>query len=310
MEDEEMAVLDSFADFTRAHPLYGKAYAELSALNCKAALAAAVVHAVYPVELALVAEPLLGYLRQRYGRDLVPMYASRLLVLEKLQLRFDSSPGTDTIGDSSVRVDRDNYNVALLMSIVLSNHRFEIMQWLKLFLKGLQSRGRVAILGTGTGYELKLVAEILSEWSIESYDIDPSSEREARDLLGYFDIGHSVQYGRELLLGRPDPGLRQRYHAIVACEVLEHLRDPARALQSLREYLVPAGRMFVTMAINIAQEDHVFWYPDLRFCREQLHACGWKICSEWIAPQCTLPPPAHREGRFKRGNYVAEVARR
>lgn len=304
-----MAVIDQFADFTRTHPLYGEAYAELSALNRKAAFAAAVVHAVYPDELHVVAEPLLGYLRQRYGRDLVPMYVSRLSVLEELQVRFNSLPDVDTIGDPNVRVDRNSYNVALLMSIVFSNHRFEIMQWLKLFLKRLQRRGRVAILGTGTGYELKLVAEILPEWSVESYDIDPSSEREARDLLGYFNIRRPVQYERELQLDSPFPGCLQRYDAIVACEVLEHLRDPARALQSLREYLAVGGRMFVTMAVNIAQEDHVFWYPDLKSCQEQLHACGWKIASQWIALQCTLPPSADREVGFKRGNYVAEVTR-
>jgi hypothetical protein len=302
-----MAVLDPFTEFTKTHPLYGEIHAELSERDRRAALAAAVVHALYPSELDTMAEPLLGWLRDRYGSGLVPMYADRLLVLEGLQKRFDSAPGPDTIGDAATKVDRESYNVALLMSIIFSNHRFEIMQQLELFLRNLKPHGRLAILGTGTGYELKLVAEILPEWSIESYDIDATSEPEARGLLRYFGVTHSVRFRGELPIDAPDPERGGRYDAILACEVMEHLPDPGRALRSLREYLPSDGRMFVTMAVNIAQEDHVFWYPHIRSCREQLHDCGWKITSEWIAPQSTLPPAPNREVRFRRGNYVAEV---
>jgi SAM-dependent methyltransferase len=236
------------------------------------------------------------------------MYADRLRVLEGLQKRFDSAPGPDRIGDADTKVDRDTYNVALLMSIIFSNHRFEIMQQLELFLRSLKPHGRLAILGTGTGYELKLAAEILPEWSIESYDIDATSEPEARGLLRYFGVNHLVEFRGELPIDVPDPERVGRYDAILACEVMEHLSDSWSALRSLREYLRGDGRMFVTMAVNVAQEDHVFWYPHIRSCREQLHDCGWRIASEWIAPQSTLPPTPNREGRFKRGNYVAEVA--
>jgi phage gp29-like protein len=59
------------------------------------------------------------------------------------------------------------------------------------------------------------------------------------------------------------------------------------------------------MAVNIAQEDHIFWYPDADSCRLQVREAGLKIVSEWVTSQTTLPPPADREAAFRRGNYVA-----
>ena len=48
--------------------------------------------------------------------------------------------------------------------------------------------------------------------------------------------------------------------------------------------------MFVTMAVNIAQEDHVFLYPDIAACRKQIKDSGLQIHWEWISPQTSLPP--------------------
>ena len=76
----------------------------------------------------------------------------------------------------------------------------------------------------------------------------------------------------------------------------------------MRQYLARGGRAYVTMAINIAQEDHIFLYPDVDSCRIQLGEAGLNIVSEWVTPQTTLPPPADREAGFRKGNYVAVVA--
>ena len=165
----------------------------------------------------------------------------------------------------------------------------------------------MAGLGTGTGYEVMVAAQKLPEWEIESYDIDPAAEGEARRLLQHFGTQAPIRFARELPLETPASTLRQRYDAIVACEVLEHLPDPAGALRTMREYLTDRGRMFVTMAVNIAQEDHIFLYPDLASCRSQLRDCSLRVIEEWITPQTLWPPPADRETDFKRGNYIAVV---
>lgn len=302
-----MAVIDGFEGFIAAKPAYAELYHQLEAQSRKLAMAAAVVHTVHGPDLARVAEPILQYVQHRYGKEAAVSYALRCRRLAELQSRFDQDPCLETLGSANDHISRDTYNVALLLSIVMTNHRFEIMQNLESFLSDLAGRGTLAGLGTGTGYEIKLASELLPEWIIESYDIEPSAEREARQLLAYFGISNPIKFGREFPIDTLDNARLGRYDAIVATEVLEHLPDPARSLRVMREYLTAKGRMFVTMAVNIAQEDHIFLYPDLAACRAQLRDCGLDVLSEWITPQSTLPPPLDRERGFKRGNYVAVV---
>lgn len=300
-----MAVIDAFEDFIAARPAYAELYRKLEAESRKLAMAAAVVPTVHGPDLARIADPILKYVQHRYGEKADAMYASRCRRLEELQMRFDRDPRTETLGCPEDPVSRDSYNLALLLSIVLTNHRFEIMQSLERFLSELGGQGTLAGLGTGTGYEIKLAAGLLPEWVIESYDIEPTAEEEARRLLAYFGITRPIRFGREFPIDAPDPARFRRYDAIVACEVLEHLPDPARSLRVMREYLAENGRMFVTMAVNIAQEDHIFLYPGIGACRDQLRDCGLRVISECITPQVTLPPPPDRERAFRRGNYVA-----
>jgi SAM-dependent methyltransferase len=299
--------MSTFEEFLAACPVYGELCRELESADFKLAFAATAVHAVHGDELARVAPPLIGYARRRFGADLAARYAERSRHLEQMQRQFDRDPRVETLGRPDQPIDREAYHIALLLSIVFTNHRFEIMLRLEEFFANLPSRGRLAGLGTGTGYELMVAAGKLPGWELESYDIDAAAEGEARRLLEHFETRTPIGFARELPLAAPERTLLGRYDAIVACEVLEHLPDPAGALSTMREYLTDRGRMFVTMAVNIAQEDHIFLYPDLATCRRQLSDCSLRVVEEWITPQTLWPPPADREKDFKRGNYIAVV---
>ena len=308
--------MGTFEEFVAASPVYGEMYSRLEAAERKLAFSASAVYEVHGEALARIAEPLLGYARRRFGADAAERYAERCRELEALQERFDRDRRVETLGAPDRQVAPDEYHLALLLSIVFTNHRFEILQQLEKFLAALGPQGALAALGIGTGYELKLAAEILPRWELEGYDIDSTAESEARGILRHFGIAREIRFGAEFPIGAPDAARKGRYDAIVACEVLEHLADPAQALRTMREYLAsadaasgrPAGRMFVTMAVNMAQEDHIYLYPDLDSCRGQVRDCGFGIVEEWITPQTLWPPPANREKKFKRGNYVAVLS--
>src|SRR5208283_4042125 len=131
-----------------------------------------------------------------------------------MQRRFDRDPRAENLGDPGVAVDRDQYHIALLLSIVFTNHRFEILQRLDRFFVSLPSIGRLAALGSGTGYEIQRAAALLAEWEIESYDIDPEAEAEGRRILCHFDVQRSVLFARELPLDAPEPAHLAAYDAI------------------------------------------------------------------------------------------------
>lgn len=277
------------------------------------AVAAEAVFGMQGEALGPVADEILGYAEYVFPSHYVDKYLSRVEGLLKMQERFNKHPSSQTLGDPRIPVQREVYNISLLLSMVFSNHRFEIRAQLNSFLRGLSgSGGNIVSIGTGPGYEIKLMSQALPGWIIETYDTDAGSREEATRLLQYFQVHHDIRFCDLFPLDRPRPEFRNRYDAIVLCEVLEHLDDPGTALRILGQCLKDRGSMFVTMAVNIAQEDHVFLYPDINSCRRQIGESGLAITSEWITPQTIFPIPAHsnREDGFVRGNYIAVVQRK
>jgi SAM-dependent methyltransferase len=301
---------ETFEEFTKENSLYRTAYEHLDSASRLLATSAQLVYELHPGEVRPVANDILPFVQHAYSNNYIDTYISRISEMAKLQEKFDANPSASTLGDGSV-IPADAYSLSLLLSILFTNHRFEIMQMLRRFLSELRSKtvGRIASIGCGTGYELKLTAETLPDWEIEGYDIDEEMRAGAERFLEFSRILKKINFAEAFPLHEATSEVAKRYDAIILCEVLEHLPEPARALATLRECLSDRGLLFVTMAINIAQEDHVFLYPDIESCRQQIRENGLHVQSEWLAPQTISFPPANREAGFKKGNYIAVVAK-
>jgi 2-polyprenyl-3-methyl-5-hydroxy-6-metoxy-1,4-benzoquinol methylase len=94
--------------------------------------------------------------------------------------------------------------------------------------------GRLLDVGCGPGTFLALARE--RGWSCRGVDINAASVRRCREL------------GLDALAGPfPHPDLAgERFDALVANDVLEHLPEPRRALAAARELLVPGGVLFLS----------------------------------------------------------------
>ena len=300
----------SFEKAIQKFPRYHAACERLAGLSPVLRQSAATVYAIQGKRCGKIAEEILGFVEEHYRDiDYLDIYVRRVEDLMMMQERFLSDPSVDTLGDSSREVSRAAYDLALLLSIVFTNHRYEIMAQFRAFLDLLRGRpGHIAAVGAGTGYELNSMAARLNGWTIEGYDRDAEARATAAGLLEHFERADAVRLAGDFPLDAPDPDRRERYDAIVLCEILEHLPDPARALSVCREYIKPGGTLFATMAVNLAQEDHIFLYPDAESCREQLESCGYAIVHERLAPVLITPPPPGSEPPLTSGNYIA-VAR-
>lgn len=300
-----MATVD-FDDFINQNPAYRAAYQKLEEESRLLTFAAATVYAMNGDALGPESGDILRYVNAHFPPNYIAQYIARVEELQALDKRFKKNPSAATLGDPTLVVDRRVYDLGLLLSIVFTNHRFEIIQQLRRFLAELpQKTGRIASIGAGPGYEIKLIADALPGWTIEGYDTNLAAHQEAAKLLAFFGVGQAVEFKELFPLDAPAPDLRGRYDAIVLCEILEHLPDPATALATARECLCEGGRVFATMAINIAQEDHIFLYPDIESCRRQIAESGFKRVSEWITPQTVFAIGADRASGFSKGNYVA-----
>ncbi len=261
-----------------------------------------------------VASDILRFITHHYRGDVLAIYAKRVEGLRLLQKEFERTGGYSARSYAEVKpVDDEMYKLALLLSFICTNHRFEILKELERFLH--ESRGgtrRLLSIGYGTGYELKLAWEALPGWIIEAFDNAEESLSYAKDLLGFFKCGpmtlRTEYFPLETIDGHDQ--YRGAFGKIVACELLEHLENPVDALKNLREVLHEKGQIFLTMAINIAQEDHVFLYGSPQQAREQVLECGYRIVRDALSPAVALPfEEGKREKIFRKGNYICIAER-
>ena len=252
---------------------------------------------------------ILRFLDHRKGEDPFRLYAERSQELIELQRRFEETGSYPVSRYADVQpVGRGRYNASLLLSFVTTYHRFEILQQLVRFLEGpTEGPRRLLAVGGGTGYEIKLAYDDLQDWEVVAFDASRESVQYAADLLSFF--GYSAECLRcgQFPLEKGD-GL-ERYQdsfgKVVLCEILEHLEKPEAALARLHTVLHPRGKLFLTMAINIAQEDHVYLYSTISQARSQVTRHGWKVLHELVTPVTVLPfTEEERERVFKKGNYI------
>lgn len=294
------------------YPRYAGLYAQVQASDVMLAASARTALVKHGNKLAAAAENILGWMAQAYGEELVPCYVERIGHLNALQERFALAPSAATLCAPDTPVDRDAYDIALLLSFFLTHHRFEILSSLKSFLDFVRApEGRIASVGMGTGYELYVAANTLQGWALEGYDSDPVCRAGARRLLDHYGVQGDITLGSTFALTDFDESCAGRFDAIVLCELLEHLDDPLAALVTTKRYLRPGGAMFVTMAINIAQEDHIYLYPDVAACRAQVLEAGLEILHERALPVLLHEdmPTEAPAGALFHGNYVAIVRR-
>ena len=260
------------------------------------------------------ANDILSFLSHRGTACAVEKYVARVGRLRRLQAEFEKRGRYVADRAEDVEpINSEQYKLALLMSFVCTSHRFDILQCLVNFLR-MPCRGSKELLsiGYGTGYELKLAFNEAPGWRIVAFDNSPDSYEYASELLRFF--GHPIDcLNQDVFSFECREGvvaLRERFGKVILCELLEHLDDPESALRTMRNILHRDGLLFCTMAVNIAQEDHVYLYRSAEQARAEVLECGFEIVQELLAPVVILPfSEAQRAQLFKKGNYIC-VARR
>lgn len=102
---------------------------------------------------------------------------------------------------------------------------------------------RVLELGPATGYMSRVFRE--RGCTVTGIELDPEMGERAREFCDRVIVGDLDQLDLDAELGE------ERFDAIVAADVLEHLKDPLATLSRLRSFLAPEGA-FVISVPNIA----------------------------------------------------------
>jgi len=274
----------------------------------------AAVHKMKGARVRTLGDEILSFVSHRGPPDPFQRYLKRVQALQSLQETFEKTGSYAASRYVDVRAaELEDYNLALLLSFVVANHRFEILERLIEFLDSptLAPR-RLLSVGFGTGYELKLAQDRCPSWELVAFDRSAEAAGYASDLLRHFGCDTSCLRLDTFPLETDDgiESYEHRYGKVVLCEVLEHLEQPAHAIRNLARALAPGGHMFLTMAINLAQEDHIYLYRSIDEAREQVTAQGLEIEREWITPVTVRSfEEGDRAKIFRKGNFIC-VARR
>jgi GT2 family glycosyltransferase/2-polyprenyl-3-methyl-5-hydroxy-6-metoxy-1,4-benzoquinol methylase len=114
---------------------------------------------------------------------------------------------------------------------------------LSIIAKQIRRGAKVLELGTATGYFGRFLVERLG-CTVDGIEIDPLMAESARKWYRTLIVGNLETIS---LAGRIDAA----YDYIVCADILEHLREPSRALESLKPFLKKDGEILVSIP-NIA----------------------------------------------------------
>ena len=167
------------------------------------------------------------------------------------------------------------------------NHTALYRYFIQGFLPRLAPGARVLEIGVGHGLMALTLLRQLPQARYEGLDISPFSLSYAARLLSSngIDLGRVALREADAARGDVGDGPRSdRSDAVICCEVLEHVEDPAALLRTVRDRLEPEGRAFITTVANVEAEDHIYRFEDEAHIHRVLQEAGLRVESELVLP--------------------------
>ena len=186
------------------------------------------------------------------------------------------------------------YMRGLLMSQVFwSNHASSMKFYIEEFLPRNRKGYDFLEIGPGHGLLFSRAAFDGRAGSVTGWDLSPASIEECKDALRRLGVNRDYRLEVRNLLD--SPANAPQFDAIVLSEVLEHMEEPARALQEVRSLLRPGGRAYINVPVNSPAPDHFFLFRSPEEVLALLESQGLR---------------AERTGFFPATNYSLAAARK
>jgi len=187
------------------------------------------------------------------------------------------------------------YLYTLTLSTVFNRSRYELLRDFREVLEEFPPR-RGAILEIGAGNCLN--ASLASAYgTVAAFEKNGLSEawRRLLDPCGKID----------LRIDHYDFAEPPRYDMVVMIEILEHVKDPSSWLRGAHNVLKQSGLAYVTFAIRMPQEDHLFEFTTVGECREMISRSAFHLWHE----QCLIDTyyPFEEEERWPLADDEAQA---
>jgi SAM-dependent methyltransferase len=198
--------------------------------------------------------------------------------------RYERSKFSEAVRDVYSKPDvMEKYMNGLLLSGVFwHNHAGALTFYRSEFLPMLPDGYRHLEIGPGHGALLHLTAIEGRAGSISGWDVSEGAIAATRRTLEVIGVSEDVELIRQDMFDAPDHF--DTFDSIVVSELLEHLEDPLRALQSLIRYLKPGGRILVNMPANSPAPDHLYLIDKPEEMTDLMKAAGFIVEKNALFP--------------------------
>jgi hypothetical protein len=138
-------------------------------------------------------------------------------------------------------IDRQDYDLALILSVFFEKVRHRIFSNIYCSYKSLEGNEHLLYIGLGPGLELDLLDKPAK---VDAYDT----------IIAPFVQSRFSQYNlvEELFIER-----KNYYERIYCIEIFEHVLDPEKLLKNMAVSLIPGGILYFTTASDMPQFDHL-----------------------------------------------------
>ena len=160
--------------------------------------------------------------------------------------------------------DRQTYDLFLIISALVTPHRFALMEGVAT----CRSGGRALIMGAGPGLELLLLESRFSKLDAADLSVSPFLRERFPN----------VRFFNEF------PPDKEVYDTVFAIELIEHLSDPYGFLAELRDRMTVCGCAAITTVNNVPQFDHVNNFSDPLDFERNVCSLGLRLDRKWHVP--------------------------
>tara|TARA_X000001036_G_scaffold247734_1_gene230930 strand:- start:1090 stop:1890 length:801 start_codon:yes stop_codon:yes gene_type:complete len=168
------------------------------------------------------------------------------------------------------KLNRTSYEIALILSCLITPHRFAIMEEIS----KIGNLKKSLFIGAGTGLEIYLIKEKLHVF--KAYDVGSSKF--------IYQIIKKENFEQRLYNFS-----ETEFKTIFAIEFLEHLQKPYEFLAKIYTSMKKNSRLVCTTAKNIPQFDHLYNFTSSTDFEKKVKKIGFKISySNIIAHQYDL----------------------
>lgn len=155
-------------------------------------------------------------------------------------------------------IPRINYEISLILSCLLTTHRFSIIE----NICKVNNLRKTLFIGAGTGIEVFIIRKKLNIFKV----YDPESSEFLSKISGNERLEK-----KEFNLRYSD------YNTIFLIEFLEHLKNPYNFLKNIYSNMKNGSKIICTTAKNIPQFDHLYNFKSQINFENKIKKIGFKI---------------------------------